>query len=150
ATRTFGMYNYPDKTVYVVPQTAQLYAKKHAWGPETTERVPRLAVAHELVHALQDQKCMLGENLPKAEGEPRAALVSVTDGHAVWVTDQIAAKHGWDVANSMLWGLLTGVQEAEDPKTKGSASEPVLSAAPSAELYTLGRAFIKFQAEKTS
>jgi len=148
ASRTFGMYHYPDKTVYVIPENALLYAKHHAWSTETAERVPRLAVVHELVHALQDQKTHLGDRLAKSDGDARAALVCVTEGHAVWVTEQVAAKHDWGVADAMLWGIVTGVQETTDPKSKYTAADPVVRAAPSAELYTLGKEYMKSQAAK--
>ena len=46
-----------------------------------------LAVAHELIHALQDQKTSLGERFGQVGGEERNALIAVTEGQAVWVTD---------------------------------------------------------------
>ena len=90
ATRTFGMYRYEDKTVYVVLENSARYAKRHGWSSDTADRAPKLAVAHELVHALQDQKTGLGERLKKVSGEELAALTAITEGQAVWATDQLA------------------------------------------------------------
>ena len=148
ATRTFGMYRYEDKTVYVIPENASRYAKRHGWSSQTLERAPKLAMAHELIHALQDQKHSLGEQFVRVSGEERNALIAVTEGQAVWVTDQLAHKLDWPAANAVLWGVVTGVQTEDDlagaekmPKVK------VNDGAPASELYDLGKKFIVTQAE---
>ncbi len=146
ATRTFGMYRYEDKTVYVVLENSARYAKRHGWSADTADHAPKLAVAHELVHALQDQKTGLGERLKAASGEEWAALTSVTEGQAVWSTDQLAKKLDWPAANAVLWGVVTGVQTEDEPA--GSEKMPkvkVPDGAPASELYDLGKKFIEVQ-----
>lgn len=151
ATRTFGMYRYEDKTVYVVPENAARYAKKHGWSAQTLERTPKLAAAHELIHALQDQKTSLGERFSKLRGEEKSSLIAVTEGQAVWVTDQLAAKLDWPAANAVLWGVVTGVQTEDEPA--GAEKMPktkVTDGAPAAEVYDLGKKFVAVQAELKS
>lgn len=148
ATRTFGMYRYEDKTVYVIPENASRYAKRYGWSSLTLDRTPKLAMAHELIHALQDQKASLGERFGKIGGEDRSALIAVTEGQAVWVTDQLAAKLDWPAANAVLWAVVTGVQSEDEPA--GAEKMPkvkVNDGAPASELYDLGKKFITAQAE---
>jgi hypothetical protein len=148
ATRTFGMYRYEEKTVYVVPENAARYAKRHGWSAETLDRAPKLALAHEMIHALQDQKTGLGTRLGKLTGEERSALVAVSEGQAVWVTDQLAKKLDWPAANAVLWGVVTGVQTEDEPS--GSEKMPktkVVDGAPASEWYELGKKFVEVQAE---
>ena len=146
AERTFGMYRYEDKTVYVVLENSARYAKRHGWSADTAERAPKLAVAHELVHALQDQRTGLGERLRKASGEEWGALTAVTEGQAVWATDELAKKLDWPAANAVLWGVVTGVQTEDEPA--GSEKMPkvkVPDGTPASELYELGKRFVEVQ-----
>jgi hypothetical protein len=145
ATRTFGMYRYEDKTVYVVPENARTFAKRHGWSDLTVARTPRLALAHELIHALQDQKVALSERSAKLNREHQFALRAVSEGHAVWATDQLAKQLDWGAANSVLWGVVTGVQTEEEPTKGAPAVVAPPRIAPSAETYSVGKAFIEFQ-----
>ncbi|HMN39384.1 MAG TPA: hypothetical protein PKE29_00965 [Phycisphaerales bacterium] len=144
ATRTFGMYRYEDKTVYVVPENVRTYAKRHGWSEQTVERTPRLAVAHELVHALQDQTVALSERSEKLGRERQHTLRVVSEGQAVWATDQLAKQLDWGAANSVLWGVVTGVQAEGEPEKGGAPAAASQRVAPSAEAYTLGRAFVEY------
>ncbi len=148
ATRTFGMYRYEDRVVYVVPENVRTYAKRHGWSDDTVARAPRLAIAHEMIHALQDQKAWLGERFTKLSGEERTALRAVSEGQAVWATDQLAKKLDWGAANSVLWGVVTGVHGDEEPAPKGGVAPPRSDerVAPSSEVYSLGKTFVEAQA----
>lgn len=148
ATRTFGMYRYEDQTVYVIPENASRYAKRYGWSAQTLERTPKLAVVHEMIHALQDQKTALGERFATTSGEEKSTLIAVTEGQAVWVTDQLATKLDWPAANAVLWGVVTGVQTEDEPA--GSEKMPkvkVPDGSPASELYDLGKKFVVAQAE---
>lgn len=149
AARTFGLYSHDEKVVYVVPSSAAAYAKKYGWSERTAERVPRLAMAHELVHALQDQRAGLSKRLLKSSGEARVCLTCVSEGHAVWATDQLAAAQGWGAANGVLWGVVTGVQSDDEGQPKGLAKQPKmppLRLAPESEIYAKGKAFMAHHA----
>jgi hypothetical protein len=148
ATRTFGLYSRDEKVVYAIPENVRVYGKKYGWSEETIARAPRLALAHELVHAIQEQKCGLGERLAKTSGEERGALMAVSEGQAVWVTDQLAAKLDWGAANSVLWGLVSGVSDEDEPQLKAKQAKPS-PLAPGAELYTLGKAMVVYHAAYT-
>jgi hypothetical protein len=146
ATRTFGMYSHEDRVVYVAPENVAKYAKKFGWSAETVERAPRLAVAHEMVHALQDQRADLGERLAHLSGEERAGLTAVSEGQAVWVTDRLARKLDWGAANAVLWGVIAGGRDEEDSAAKAAAA-PKIGVAPAGELYALGKKFMESRAE---
>jgi hypothetical protein len=147
ATRTFGMYRYEDGVVYVLPENAKKYAKKHGWSEETAARTPRLAIAHEMVHALQDQKASLGERMKKVSGEEQMALRAVVEGQAVWVTDQLAKQLDWGAANAVMWGVVTGAHtdDTPGPGAKDTA-EVEQRVSPSSETYSLGKAWAEYHA----
>lgn len=143
ATRTFGVYRYEDKTVYVVPENAARYAKRHGWSIETQSRVPKLAIAHELVHALQDQNADSGARLSKLSGEERSAMIAVIEGHAIWATDRLAERLDWPAANAVLWAVVTGAQTDDHADKAGRPRPP--ENPPNATTYDAGRKFIERQ-----
>lgn len=144
-SRTLGLYDHAEKAILLIPSTAERLGKKRAWSPETIRRVTRLALAHELVHALQDQSADLSTRLDALTGEPEKCLLAVSEGHAVVVTDAIAETLGWTTANLVLGGLITGVEEAAPGTTPGTPLPPAidLHGAPSSSVYLAGTAFVR-------
>lgn len=148
AARTLGLYDHDQKVILVIPQTAERLGKKRAWSPETIRRITRLALAHELVHALQDQTADLAVRLDALSGEPEKCLMAVSEGHAVVVTDALAETLGWSTANMVLNGLVTGVEEPAPGTTPGTPPPPPidLHGSPSASVYQSGAAFVRHHA----
>lgn len=149
ASRTLGLYDHAQKAILLIPSNAERLGKKRAWSPETVRRVVRLALAHELVHALQDQAADLSQRLDTLTGEPEKCLLAISEGHAVVVTDALAETLGWQTANLVLGGLVTGIEDAPPGTAPGAQPPPAIDThgAPSAAVYVAGTRFIRFHAK---
>jgi hypothetical protein len=91
----FGKYGFEDRVVYVAPDgidsTLRLLGQRRELGHE----VLRLVLAHELVHALQDQHAAIVE-LARSLGDEEAHHVFFTciEGHATLVQQRVGAELG--------------------------------------------------------
>ncbi len=140
ANHTLGLYDHAQKVVLVVPANAAKLGARRGWSEETVRRIVKLALAHELVHALQDQTANLAKRLDALSGEAEKCLLAVSEGHAVIVTDALARERSWQTAAMVLNGLTTGVENRPAP---GSGSIPDVHGAPTAEVYTAGAEFVR-------
>ena len=103
ATRTLGVYAHEQRTIYVVPENIESITGTSEIPADLADRVLRLTIAHELVHALQDQHVGLSpRGANAASGEARQAFTAVVEGHAVWVTRRIAEQLGWTDAKQAI------------------------------------------------
>ena len=141
ATRTLGAYRYEDRSLLVIPESAERLGRAQGWSVQTRERVIRLAAAHELVHALQDQTTDVRTRIADVRGDQLTALIAVLEGQAILVTDQLAAELAWQSAGSALFRL---VAPEESPGGRPDPqAPPVTRLAPTASTYRLGAEFIR-------
>jgi multidrug efflux pump subunit AcrA (membrane-fusion protein) len=118
AGRVLGVYNRGTKTVFVVAANVPVLLPTIAANRTLCGKVVRLTVAHELVHALQDQHVPRETLFAGAtDHDSHMAVQCAIEGHAVVVTDALADRLDWRDANAHIWNLATsGGADAARPK----------------------------------
>ena len=90
-----GKYGIETKVLYLSTDAVAGMVTRAGLGPEQAEDVAKLVVAHELVHALQDQQI---DMLPLFKGardwDAHEAMAALTEGHANHVETQVAEALG--------------------------------------------------------
>jgi hypothetical protein len=112
---------------YYEPKTQEFFLA--AWIPLTEQKT---VMAHELVHALQDQHFNLRrfERWPKGDSDAEAAAHALVEGEATLVMYQYAfEQQGLRLDLTAIGSLTEKLLEQSD--TDDSSKYPVLSAAPS-------------------
>lgn len=150
ADRTIGMYNRASKTVYVVPENVKTLFATVAHDKVLCGKIVRLAAAHEMVHALQDQHVDLKPFLERAtSAESSLALQCAIEGQAVVVADALAKELNWLDAAGQIEAVTTHTgkraPEAAQPRIDPLAPEAA-TAKPlteSAYVYTRGRTLVR-------
>ncbi|MCO4745959.1 MAG: hypothetical protein KC912_14285 [Proteobacteria bacterium] len=111
-----GKYGILTAVMYVDVDAIWQLAEESHGGAEGVPAVAKVLLAHELVHALQDQAANSGDvwdKLPDADAFE--AYRSVTEGQASWVERRVAARLGHDdVAETMI--EMQGWSFEEGPK----------------------------------
>lgn len=151
ARRTLGMYNRTHKKVYVVAENLRTLCAPVAENKVLSGKILKLAVAHEMVHALQDQHV---DTKAVYEGvhdhQAHLGVQCVIEGQAVVVTDAIAAELSMQDAGGQLWALVTSQDDAASSSGTGTISrnpadvlrqEPAMSE--SALVYRKGQALVR-------
>ncbi len=86
----FGKYGFLDDTLYV--DIDGITAAVQGTSPALTAGVVDLVLAHELVHALQDQHLDLSRVAGGRAGDEGIAVVCALEGHAAWVQTAVARE----------------------------------------------------------
>jgi hypothetical protein len=109
ASGILGKYGFASKEVYVVPQVARSQLARVRRSDADVETVLQLVVAHELVHALQDQELDLMARLRAAGDNDRLeALAMLIEGHAVFCSERVAHALGLQDAIVPLRSVMVG------------------------------------------
>ena len=88
-----GKYSYLKKALYLVPDNVVSQVEMLEVNDEDLEDFVFLVVAHEMVHALDDQHFDLQKILETRDSaEKMQAFNAFTEGHAVYVTEQVADR----------------------------------------------------------
>lgn len=129
ADRTIGMYNRARKTVYVVTSNMPVLFKSIKENRLLTGKVVRLAIAHELVHALQDQHVHTDALFDAAHTtDANQALQCVIEGQAVVVAEALAERLGWQDASAQLSAVTSSVMSsnasAQDKGRSRAGADP--------------------------
>lgn len=146
ASLTLGVYARQQRTVFIVPENIERMSASGEIPTGHGERMLRLTIAHELVHALQDQRAGLAlRGAAARSADARSAFTAVVEGHAVWATRRLADRLGWAESESALLRLaFRGRTPRDDLGPKGGGEigpmDPDLA-------YRAGATFIERQHE---
>jgi hypothetical protein len=112
--KILGMYIPEDKIFYVVPDNIESNLKALDVKEKDFNDFVFLIVTHELVHALDDQYFDLQRiNESIEHAEPLQAVAALREGHAVYVTNQIADRLNLsDTAKELSVKSAAGVMDA--------------------------------------
>jgi hypothetical protein len=95
AAQMIGKYAYVEDLLFVVPPTLALIASNMSLSDRTANELLELTVAHELVHALQDQEVDLAARIRSAGyNDQLHGLNALIEGHAMFVASQVARHLG--------------------------------------------------------
>ena len=116
-TGTLGLYGIGDKVLYLMPKNVYPILKFNKIDKKFAPSILKLIIVHELVHAIQDQELNLNKKYREREGyEESEAFFITTEGHAVFIQEQIAKKYKLDHASSEFYKLFLGeVIKINDP-----------------------------------
>ncbi len=130
-----GKYGIETKAMYLSPDAVAGIVAAYELGPEQVEPAAKLVLAHELVHALQDQQ---GDLLPSFGGqrdnEALEAFNAVLEGHANFVEERVSQKMGWELVRHKM-------DAAQGWSDEGGLESP--SGFPTWFRYGMGKAFVK-------
>ncbi len=128
-----GKYGFLEKRLYLSLDSIAAALADRGADPRLAMPVVKIVLAHELTHALQDQRADLDALVTTApNGDAIMAANCLVEGHAVWVHEQVGATLGLHGAMDVMSDLL-GYR---------SPSVPTDSAAfTTAYVYGLGRDF---------
>jgi hypothetical protein len=115
-----GKYGFLDHRLYVSVEGLEDALAIQGYPAWLLRPALRVVIAHELVHALQDQQVDLGRSVLAApSGDAVMALNCLVEGHAVWVHEQVGARLGLDEAVTAIDELLgtdTPFRRRMDPR----------------------------------
>lgn len=119
ASSLLGKYGLQSGEVYVLPHLVRTYLGLVHHREAPVAQVLELVVAHELVHALQDQEIGLGRRFRECcDNDANEALAMAIEGHAVFCSERVAAALGLQAAIVPLRAVFAG---AKDPAAVGKA-----------------------------
>jgi hypothetical protein len=102
-TSILGKYSPSAKTVLIVPENFPHILAAFDVSPDRLKEIVTLIVAHELVHALQDQHESIHDLMVKCPcSDACRALISVLEGHSMIVEREIAKRLGSENASGVL------------------------------------------------
>ena len=88
-----GKYSYLKKALYLIPDNVKSQVEMLEIKDEDLEDFAFLVVAHEMVHALDDQHFDLQKSLETRDSaEKMQAFNAFTEGHAVYVSERVADR----------------------------------------------------------
>jgi len=104
-----GKYGFASKEVYVVPQVARSQLARVQRSDADVETLLQLVIAHELVHALQDQELdLMARQRGGADNDRLEALAMLIEGHAVFCSERVAHTLGLQDAIEPLRSVMVG------------------------------------------
>jgi hypothetical protein len=120
AASMLGKYGFRSREVYVLPHLVGRHLEFVKRGDANVDEVLHLVIAHELVHALQDQELDLGARAARfVDCDQQDAFAALTEGHAVFCSERAAATLGLQGAVAPMRAVLTGER---DPDTTPGAN----------------------------
>lgn len=103
---TIGWYNGTDKVIYLLPANLDTGRFGLVWGEKGRLALLKIAICHELVHALQDQEVDLAAFWSRARTkEERMALKAFVEGHATSVAERVSKRLGLE-PSLLLFGMV--------------------------------------------
>lgn len=139
-----GKFGFADRTLFLVPRNVRPMMQAAGIPEGMTPAVVKLLIAHELTHALHDQYLGLQKTIGgMREQERLTAFSAAIEGHAIFVTDAVAAALGLGREAIEFARLLSaGVVEGRDP---GQDLVRRIRETQYQQIYQGGRRFIEFQ-----
>ncbi len=120
AAGLLGKYVIADQQVLMMPQMLAPNLALVGWQEAEAEHVLLLLLAHELVHALQDQELGLaGRSAANRGNDASEAWSGLLEGHAVFCSERAAAALGIESAIAPARALMVGRHDAGDTPRSG-------------------------------
>jgi len=95
APMLLGKWGFQDQKIFLLPRRVEPVLSLLGLEKEYEQAIVKLVVAHELVHALQDQEVELAERFARtSDTDAAAAFNALIEGHAVFVADQVGRQLG--------------------------------------------------------
>lgn len=108
-----GKYVFDSKELYVLPHLVAVQLATVDRSDADHDQVLQLVIAHELVHALQDQELGLRAMAQRCPANDAvAAMTMLIEGHAVFCSERAAAELGLTAAIEPLRGVIAGVRDS--------------------------------------
>ena len=89
---SMGMYFPREETIFLVPENAKENLERYEIKEEDVQDFLSLFVIYRMVSVLDDQHFNLMEKADTSDMEASNAFRSLTEGHAVYVTDKVAER----------------------------------------------------------
>ena len=144
-----GFYDPAEKRFYVVPERSA-QASSSATGPETGPLVEEALLAHELTHALQDQRLDLDRRMKrlKENGDALLALEAFLEGEATVVMAEVLvarlpAESRDLLGNDFLAEVVSNLGAASSGAIEGADGVPELFVRELLFPYAAGTAWIR-------
>lgn len=131
-----GKYGISDRLLYLLPRNTQAMLEMTGMPRENLAAIVTLTLAHELTHALQDEKLDLRAHLSGRDPAAVHQFNLLMEGQAMVVQEQIAKKAGYEAELELLNDLLLG-KLAEQAVNDEQLPRRM------AEVYHRGRAFMR-------
>lgn len=142
AKALMGKYGIMDRSLYLLPKNLAPLLKLAKVDEKYTQPILKLVIAHELVHAIQDQEIDLKRIQQITNYDELSAFSATIEGQAVFVQDQVGKALGLEESAIELSRLLSaGAVTYDDP-----AQEMInkLIATQFEQIYLGGRKFIEY------
>lgn len=110
-----GKYGFLDKRLYVLQEGIPVALASKGASMDLVDPVIDIVLAHELVHALQDQHTDLGIVVGERQTSDQIIAVNCTvEGHAVWVQEQVGHALGHTEAVDLVAEILGYTPDAHE------------------------------------
>jgi hypothetical protein len=142
AQAIIGKYGIIDRSLYLLPKNLAPLLKLAKVDEKYTQSILKLTIAHELVHAIQDQETDLKRIRKISNYDELNAFSAIIEGHAVFIQDQVGNALKLEESAIELSRLLSaGAVTYDDP-----AQEMInqLIATQFEQIYLGGRKFIEY------
>ncbi len=137
-----GKYGIMDRSLYLLPKNLVPLLKLAKVDEKNTKSILKLVIAHELVHAIQDQETDLKRIQQITNYDELNAFSATIEGHAVFVQDQVGSALGLEESAIELSRLLSaGAVTYDDPAQEMFNK---LIATQFEQIYLGGRKFIEY------
>ena len=134
-----GKYGFIDKNLYVMTDGIAFALAAHGASIDLVEPVIEVVLAHELVHALQDQYADLGAVVTsRSDGDGVVAVNCTVESHAVWVHERVGRARGHTEAVDVVAAIL-----GYDIDSPGISTDPHQFY--TSYVYGQGRNFVDWQ-----
>jgi hypothetical protein len=142
AKAIMGKYGIMDRSLYLLPKNLVPLLKLSKVDEKYTKSILKLVIAHELVHAIQDQETDLKRVQQIINYDELNAFSATIEGHAVFVQDQVGSALGLEESAIELSRLLSaGAVTYDDPAQEMFNK---LIATQFEQIYLGGRKFIEY------
>ena len=138
----FGKYGLKDKKLYIMPRNIVPLMKRVGIPLSMVKPLVEIVIAHELVHALQDQHANITKKVFSAKSQDSmVALNAVMEGHAVFMQESVGTSMGYDKEIIEFSNIFSTSQTG-----KGSEKRNLLNMETSVSslAYVLGKKFIDY------
>ena len=144
---TLGVYGKLDNILYLCPRNVYPVFRLYAIDETYVQPIIILTIAHELVHALQDQEVNLGTKFSRCIGiEESTALRATLEGHAVFIEELVARQLNFHHAIPLTLKLYKGAPLVfKEPVVQMLYNRDTLR---TQQVYLKGRAFIEYHYRK--
>ena len=141
------LYEFADGNLYMVPDTFQRNVVLVKPSKDKIRNIMVLLVAHDMVHALDDQNYGISARIIKPKSQDELGILeSIVEGHAVFVARKVAEKMGLK-EEDVRFGMMFTSGDLGEASVFDEGARQVVSTR-FKQIYVRGEEFIKFVHEK--